>query len=263
MLIICNGTFKSGSSWLHAIISDILELKNVPLTKIPISYNPNITSPTRILEKNLDLFVKKEDCFNCNYLTKAHFFNKKTLSRTYDNEVRFIFVNRDIKDAIVSHYFHFINYRKSKWSFDRYFNLIGVYKAYEMFLFNYRCEKYFNASLFLSYEDLKLDFSNSIKKVCEILSLDELNDSEILEIKNTTSLKAMRTKAKKDGAEYYPELGGESYKLFRKGEIGDWKNHISLKNRKKIDAIINGDISLITRIIYYLLFTLRRRLNIL
>ena len=125
MLIICNGTFKSGSSWLHAIIGEILSLKNIKLSQIPIKYNPNVSSPTRILERNLNSFIQQEDCLNINYLTKAHFFNKRTLSRVYDDDIKFLFIHRNIKDAIVSHYFHFINYRKKKWRFNKYFNLIG------------------------------------------------------------------------------------------------------------------------------------------
>ena len=85
----------------------------------------------------------------------------------------------------------------------------------------------------------------------------------ILEVKNRTSLRSMRKKAKNELKGYYPELGPDRYKLFRKGMIGDWKNHMSSYNGERIDAVENGEISIMTKVIYYFLFTLRRQLNIL
>ena len=112
MLIICNGTFKSGSSWLHAILLEIFKIKNIQIDSIPIKYNPNIKSPTRILEDNLSNFLKNEDFKKFNYITKAHYFSNKIMLEKYSDDVRFIFINRDVKDAIVSHFHHFNNYRK-------------------------------------------------------------------------------------------------------------------------------------------------------
>ena len=38
MLIICNGVFKSGSSWLHAIIIEVLKINKIQLNKVPKNY---------------------------------------------------------------------------------------------------------------------------------------------------------------------------------------------------------------------------------
>ena len=104
MLIICNGTFKSGSSWIHAIIVEIYKIKQISLDEVPLIYNPNQASPTRILEKNLNNFLLDEDYKKKNYITKAHFFCVRTLEKDYSDNVKFIFIRRDIKDAIISHY---------------------------------------------------------------------------------------------------------------------------------------------------------------
>ena len=143
MLIICNGTFKSGSSWLHAIIIELLRIKRVPLTNIPDHYTNDINSPTKIVESKLDEFIFHQDFDKNNYITKSHFFKRSTLESAYPNNVKFLFVEREIKDAIVSHYHHIKNKYRFNISFGLYYSTIGMYKAYEIYLFNKRCKKYF------------------------------------------------------------------------------------------------------------------------
>ena len=53
MLIICNGAFKSGSSWLHAILVELTIVKKLNLKKVPIKYTNDINSPTTIIESRL------------------------------------------------------------------------------------------------------------------------------------------------------------------------------------------------------------------
>ena len=63
MLIICNGVFKSGSTWLHAIILEILKINKIKLTDVPSKYTNNIDSPTTIVESKLLKFLDNENVF--------------------------------------------------------------------------------------------------------------------------------------------------------------------------------------------------------
>ena len=83
MLIICNGAFKSGSSWLHAILVELAIVKKLDLQKVPNKYTNDINSPTTIIESQIKNFLLIEDYSLNNYLTKSHFFKKKTLQRKY------------------------------------------------------------------------------------------------------------------------------------------------------------------------------------
>ena len=49
MLIVCNGAFKSGSSWLHAIIVEVLRVNKIYIHDVPTKYTNNINSPTTIV----------------------------------------------------------------------------------------------------------------------------------------------------------------------------------------------------------------------
>ena len=262
MLIICNGTFKSGSSWLHAILLEVFKIKDIKIDIIPAKYNPNIKSPTRILENNLSDFLKNEDFKKFNYITKAHYFSNKIMLEKYSNDVKFIFINRDVKDAIVSHFHHFNNFRKKDLSFNIYFKFIGVFKAYEISLFNSRCKKNFDSSLFFSFEMFKSDFVDSVRQLCLILGFSEISSSEILKIKDNTSLDKMKALASEGGNKYYPELGDDSHKLFRKGNVGDWKHYFIDSDIKLINRIIQLEPPLYIKIGYFFMFTLRRKLGL-
>ena len=176
--------------------------------------------------------------------------------------MKFIFIERDIKDAIVSHFHHFNNYRKKDLSFTYYFKFIGVFKAYEMCLFNTRCKQNFDSDLFFSFERFKSDFTNSVMDLCLILGIPHISKAEILEIKENTSLNKMKNIAKEGGNKYYPELAEDSYKLFRKGNIGDWKQYYIESNLKLINRVIQLDSPLYVKIGYFFIFTLRRKIGL-
>ena len=92
MLVICNGAFKSGSTWVYGLVESILDCQDIPLTPIGESYGKNPNSPSKIAESKLQLFIDSEDVADHNYLTKAHFFSKETFARDYPQAVKFLFV---------------------------------------------------------------------------------------------------------------------------------------------------------------------------
>tara|TARA_B110000196_G_scaffold162836_1_gene139893 strand:+ start:358 stop:1146 length:789 start_codon:yes stop_codon:yes gene_type:complete len=262
MFIVCNGTFKSGSSWLHAIVVKTCKVKNIKLSSVPNYYNPDINSPTRVLEENISSFLQNEDIVEKNYITKAHYFKRSTLNRSYTDSVKFIFIERDIKDAIVSHFYHFKRLKDKNINFATYFNSIGIFKAYEMYLFNKRCKQNFPHRFFFSFEGLKLDFSNSLNRLCKLLCVTELTNDEILSIKESTSFSKMKNIANEGYRTYYPAMGRDSHKLFRKGNIGDWQEYFSDKQLKRINTVIEGETTFFIKFGYFVFFTLRRRIGI-
>ena len=261
MLIICNGAFKCGSSWLHAILVELLKIKNISLSRIPDYYTNDIYSPTKIIESKLDDFVLKESYEHQNYITKSHFFKRSTLSSPYPDDVKFLFVEREVKDAIVSHYYHIKNRFQINISFKFYYSIVGKYKAYEIHLFNNRCKEYFGEDNFISYDHLKNRFPDSIQRLCEILDIDRLNKFEIQRLINETTIENLREKSKSGESEYYPSKRKDNWKQFRRGKQGDWVNYFSKKQLFQIENIQRNGISFFFKVNYFLLFTLRRYLG--
>ena len=258
MLIICNGTFKSGSSWLHAILIELLRIKKVPLSSVPDHYTNDIHSPTKIIESKIDEFIFNESFDTHNYLTKSHFFKISTLSSPYPDTVKFLFVERDIKDAIVSHYYHIQNKFRKQISFRMYYFFLGRYKAYEIYLFNERCKRYFGLTNFILYHDLKNSFNIVINKLCDILQLDQLNRSEMQQLIDETTIEKLREKSKIGELEYYPSRRHDNWKQFRTGLEGDWKHHFSDSQLSHIEKIESGNASFFLRFIYFMIFSCRR-----
>ena len=262
MLIICNGTFKSGSSWLHAIVVEILKVKSISISTIPTIYNLNLASPTRILEKNVIDFITKEDLISKTYVTKSHYFSLETLSYNYSDSVFFLFIERELKDAIISHYFHFKNYRLNKVSFTIYFWLIGIFKAYEICIYNERSKNKFPQNNYFTFEGFKNHFSDNINKLTNLLGFNDLSDGELKQVKENTSLKNMKKQAILGKNKYYPELKKDSYKLFRSGKIGEWKYFFSKRQLIFLENMLNGHTSLLIKFGYFVLFTFRRKIGL-
>ena len=258
MLIICNGAFKSGSSWLHAILVELSIVKKLDLQKVPSKYTNDVNSPTTIIESKLTDFLLIEDFVSNNYLTKSHFFKKKTLKRQYKENVKFLFIERDMKDAIVSHFFHIQNKYRNKVSFSMYYFFIGRYKAFEISLFNYRCKKFMGVENFFHYSDLISDFETTVKKIANCLDVTDLSDDELNRIKEQTTLDKLREDLKRGNVSYYPTNTDDNWKLFREGKVGSWRKHFNANQLKDVLRIKNGKFSVFSKVIYTFIFTVRR-----
>ena len=258
MLLICNGAFKSGSSWLHAVLVELAKVRELNLKKVPIKYTNDVNSPTTIIESRLQDFLLQEDYKSENYLTKAHFFKESTLKNKYFGDVKIFCIERNRKDAVVSHYFHFINKYRFKLNFSLYYYLFGRYKAYEIGLFNNRCREFIGEDNFFNFEDLVSNFEDTICLIARVMGVYDLTNQEIARIKSETSLDRLREKLKKGNISYYPSNKKDNWKLFREGKINSWKDHFNYNQIKDIEKIESGVFSFFSRSIYYLTFTLRR-----
>ena len=94
------------------------------------------------------------------------------------------------------------------------------------------------------------------------MGFDVLSDDELLEIKDSTSLEYMKRQAFLGKNKYYPELKKDSYKLFRSGEIGEWKYFFSRRQLIFLENMLSGRTSLFIKFGYFVLFTFRRKIGL-
>jgi hypothetical protein len=258
MLIICNGTFKSGSTWLHAIVLEVLKVNKIPLKDVPINYTNNINSPTTIIESKLFEFLANEDYLQSNYITKSHYYLRKTINRDYDSDIHFFFVERDVRDAVVSHYYHLMKKYKFIRGFSMYYLFIGRLKAFEILKFNRRYLESFGGDNFFKYSDMKNNFESVLLRISSILNLKHLSKEEMELIKRNTSISKMRSDLSSGKTKYYSTVSENKEEVIRKGIVGDWVNHFSIKQQNDIKRLEKFESSISFKISYFFLFTIRR-----
>ena len=260
MLIICNGVFKSGSTWLHAIVIEILRIKNINITDVSHKYTNNVEGPTSIVESKLNDFLNNEDYENYYYINKSHYLREDTISRTYPDSVVFVFTHRDIKDSIVSHFFHLKYKYRIISNFSLYYWLIGRFKAFEIVRFNKIYIYYFNKENFFPFSLLKNDFNNTAQRITKVLGLTSLTQDELEIIKEKTSLSNMRNEILRGNTKYYSTVRKSRSSLIRKGIEDDHINYFSAGHLRDINKIHNFNTSYFFKFVYFVSFTLRRKL---
>ena len=76
---------------------------------------------------------------------------------------------------------------------------------------------------FIRYEDMKQDSFNTFKKAVKFMELDK-SDEEIRSAIKKSSFDNLQKQEKEKG---FKERSQKSKSFFRKGEVGDWRNHLN------------------------------------
>ncbi|PKI67794.1 cytosolic sulfotransferase 15-like [Punica granatum] len=103
-----------------------------------------------------------------------------------------------------------------------------------------------NRVLFLKYEDLKEDTAGNLKRIAEFMGVpfseEEEGDGVIEEIVKLCSLSSLKElEVNKTGKRAISFIDNNTY--FRKGEIGDWVNHLTPAMAEKLESIMEEKLS--------------------
>lgn len=238
MLVIANGAFKSGSTWQRNLLKGILEFQPLP-ESLRSKEQHSFVDPAR-----LATIVRSSEIKTNNFLAKAHIYKKGQIELLTSNvdDVKIFMIKRDIRDALVSHYNHFINVRAFKPSFSTYYWLVGRYKAVQLTKYNLNWAPFQENVFHSSFETLKSDTTGELKKFAEFLGVT-IGEEEIKRIIELNSIKKVREKSDRKW-------------FFRKGEIGDYKNYLTPSIEKDLERTMRK-INFLDKIGYYLIFELR------
>ena len=141
-----------------------------------------------------------------------------------------------------------------------YYFFVGRYKAYEISLFNKRCKQYMGEKNFFHFSELISDFESTVIDIAKVIGINDISVEEIAQVKEQTTLDKLREELKKGNINYYPTNKKDNWKLFREGKVGNWRKYFKAKHVKDINKIYLGNFSFLAKTIYYLIFTLRRRI---
>ena len=259
MLVLANGAFKSGSSWLLDIIEAMGDFEQTP----PDYRFPYQNHPWLDIEK-VEPFMASGLPAQRDYISKAHIMSEKTrdLLLSYD-EVRVFNITRNLGDALVSHFYHLIYqgkldeaYAKDKLDegFRKYYWRLGRYKAQQILTYHTVWSVDSPAVYVSSFERLKTNFADEVRAIGEFLGYD-LSESDIQRIKEETSLNRMQAKHGEDQKE-------EHKRFRRKGKMGEWKTHFDAEMLRDLESIQRDGLGTFDQLRYHAVFKLlkvRRR----
>lgn len=226
MLVVANGAFKSGSTWLFHILRHIIP----DLMPLPSEYaNRPGWNSTSIPPEQLANFLESIDYASTNYLCKEHLGKPiyRDLLLSYQNV--FVFnIERDLRDVLVSAYFHFQRDISYKGTFRDFYWEKGRRVADDVRRYHLTWSIASPQIYTSSYKKLQHGFQDEVGSIAKFLGI-ELSQEKIEEIRVQTSLEELKKKFE----------GDKNKGFYRKGIVGDWKGYFDeqmLEDIVKIEA---------------------------
>ncbi|KAF3683691.1 putative sulfotransferase 17-like [Capsicum annuum] len=245
---------KSGTTWFKALIFSIMNRDRFDFSSHPLlTKGPHDCIP--FLEAIIqDVASYKDYRISCSprCLLATHIPCSLLPASVMSSGCKIVYVFRDTKDVLVSNWHYMRKIRPKQlpsFPIEDAFDLfcIGV-SHYGSFWDNVL--GYWKASLeipdkvlFLTYEDMKTDPVVCLTKLAKFLDkpfcVEEEREQVVQKIvrlcsfENLSSLEVNQT-----GVQHFsPQFSVENRHFLRKGQVGDWKNHLTLEMAEHLDEI--------------------------
>ncbi|CAN0890488.1 Cytosolic sulfotransferase 17 [Linum grandiflorum] len=264
-VVVLASSMKTGTTWLMALAYCILSRdKQGDEDDLLTKMNPHLFVPSLVSKLYFDGApgppVDQDEC----RLFSTHMpFSYLPDSITKDNTgCKVVYITRDPKDTLVS-LWHFFNkiYRSSSASKnDNNIDPVPLERAVENFCsgvipygpYYEHVLEYWEASqkspdkvMFIKYEDLRRDPKPLVRKLASFLGKpfgeDETEEEKEVEkvIWRSSFDRLKNLDVNKTGGKSHPALVPQltTDLFFRRGEIGDWRNHLTPEIARRVDDV--------------------------
>ncbi|XP_057802871.1 cytosolic sulfotransferase 5-like [Salvia miltiorrhiza] len=239
---------KCGTTWLKAIAFALLNRRRHPATSGDhpfLSRNPHDLVP--FLEIGFYGSRKARDIasFPSPRLLATH-VPYSSLPESIRSKCKIVYVARDPKDTLVSarHFSARVGMLDTTMAevLEQFCEGSNIYGPFWDHVVGYWKQSLENPErvLFLKYEDMKARPAAEVRRVAEFLgcafSAEEEEAGEVDRIVELCSFEGLRgLEVNKKGKQEVTGMDNSAF--FRRGEVGDWKNHLSPEMAKRIDRI--------------------------
>ncbi|KAJ4885477.1 Cytosolic sulfotransferase 1 [Raphanus sativus] len=239
---------KSGATWLKALTIALFErLKNNSSDELhPLqSHNPHRIVP--VLEIGLYLKTSTPDLtkFSTPRVFSTHMPFHTLQLPLKDSPCKIVYVCRNVKDVLVSlWYFRCVQLQKKvdmEPLFESLCEGVGFFGPFWEHVLSYwrGSLEYPKQVLFMRYEEMKSEPSAQVKRLAEFLGCPFTEEEEEGSVDKILELCSLRNLSGLEINKSGKTLNKVPYSaFFRKGEVGDFKNHLTPEMENKIDMII-------------------------
>ena len=153
---------------------------------------------------------------------------------------KIIYVARNPKDVAISTYFHNQSKLGYEGTWQEHFQLflnsdVGFGPYFDHILPWWQASQRDPRILFMKYEDMKRDQAGNVARIASFLDL-QVDQQLIARVVALSSFKSM-TSNETTNFDWIPQRT-DVPKHFRKGEVGDWRNHFSAEQSQQMDDVI-------------------------
>ncbi|CAI9775184.1 unnamed protein product [Fraxinus pennsylvanica] len=243
-------TPKSGTTWLKAIMFTLMNRTQYPITQEHplLCKNPHDLVPFLELKLYVDNQIPDLSSLNSPRLFATHIpiFSLPKLVR--DSSCKLVYLCRNPKDIFVSLWQFTNKLRLQEMGsnslgdiFDMFCRGVSIYGPFWDHVLDYWKESIEKPHkvLFLKYENMKERPTDNLRCIAEFLGCPFSNEEEesgmaeqilkLCSFDTLSNLEINRTGKLSSGE--------ENKAFFRRGEVGDWKNHLPAEMAQKLDQI--------------------------
>ncbi|XP_058226108.1 cytosolic sulfotransferase 15-like [Rhododendron vialii] len=242
---------KSGSTWLKALIFAVMKRTCYASSAHPLlTTNPHDCVPFFEFELFKKPPVADVDGLPSPRIFATHIPYTSLPKSVLDSGCKIVYVCRDPKDVLISMWYFLANVRSKE------LPPLSLEEAVDLFsrgVFGFgpfwdHVQGYWKASLecperifFITYEQMKRDTFVKVKRLAEFLgqpfSMEEEGERVVEEIIELCSFGKLRNLEVNKNGSRNPDFKNDAF--FRKGEVGDWKNHLTPQMVERLDQITN------------------------
>lgn len=160
-----------------------------------------------------------------------------------EKKPKVIYIVRNPKDTAVSlnAFIKNLTYFNFQGSMDDFTQLfvdgIVLYGPWEKHVQEAWERRHDDSVLFVFYEDLHKDFRGTVKEIAHFLG-KPISEAQLAELEQHCSFRSMQhNKSVNYSWEEQRGMWREGGQFMRKGEVGDWKNHLTQEMSTKVDAM--------------------------
>ncbi|KAK4734834.1 hypothetical protein R3W88_009095 [Solanum pinnatisectum] len=242
---------KSGTTWFKALIYAIMNRDRFD----DISSHPLLTKGPHDRVPFLEAIIQNEVSYNDYRTSSSPLFATHIPYSLLPTSVKsfgckIVYVFRDPKDVLVSNW-NFMTKLRSKDlpsfpiedAFDLFCKGVSHYGPFWDHVSDYWKASLENPDrvLFLTYEDMKKNPNVCVTKLAKFLdkSFCDGEEDQVQEIIKLCSFDNLRNlEVNQTGVQHFSsQFAIENRHFFRKGEVGDWRNHLTVEMAQQLDQI--------------------------